>query len=177
MPLFHKIWVGAQVDAARVLEDQIASRRKQPARKDQFHNLLTASEIVWSVREYQAVLSRAAFEVEEDVCLDGVDAVQSQRGCRVADKVVMHSVYLHGGHRGGAPRGELVAYRPRAGKQVEHLQAFKLHKVAQHIENVLFGKICCGSRPEVARRDDAPASMFSAYYPHRKFLEKNVPTV
>ena len=149
-----------------MFEDQDAARTEQIAFQDQLHDLPAAFQVVGGVGEDHVELLGTAFQVEEYVGLDGIEVSDPQLCGRLADETVMHGVDLDRRDAPCAARCELVADRPRAGKEVEHVALFEIEQVAQHVEEVLLGEVGRGPRPQVFGRVDRPAPVFSADYSH-----------
>ena len=149
-----------------MFEDQDAARTEQSAFQDQLHDLLAALQVVGGVGEDHVELLGAAFQVEENVGLDRVEVFDPQQCGRPADEIVMHGVDLDRRDAPCAARGEFVADRPRAGKEVEHVALLEIEQVAQYVEEVLLGEVGRGPRTQVFGRVDRPAPVFSADYSH-----------
>ena len=149
-----------------MFEDENPLRAQQVALQHQFHHLFAALQVVGGVRKNHVELLGAALQGEERIGLHGIEVADAELCRRLPDKVVMHRVDLHRCDAPCSARGELVAYRPRPGKEVEHVALLEIHKVAQYVEQVFLGEIGRRACPQVARRVDGPPLVFSADYSH-----------
>ena len=116
--------------------------------------------------KFNEKLSREDAAAQLGIGLHGIEVADAELCRRLPDKVVMHRVDLHRCDAPCSARGELVAYRPRPGKEVEHVALLEIHQVAQYVEQVFLGEIGRRACPQVARRVDGPPLVFSADYSH-----------
>lgn len=117
-------------------------------------------------------LAAAKTKVAEHIALLRPHHLLVQALCRFVDKLHALEILLNSRHRSAAPRDKLQADVARAGKEVKHLQPLKVNHIIQHVEQALLGIV--GGRPhgQVARWLQSAALIFSAYYPHRCWLNK-----
>ena len=152
-----------------MFEDQQPAGTQQPASEDQIDDRLAARKVIRSVRKNDVELLGAAPQVEKNIRLDGIEVVDPELSGRAADEIVVHRVDLDRGDTPRSPRRKLVADRPRPGKEVEDVALLEIDQVAQHVEEILLGKIGRRPGPQVAGRIDRPSLVFSADYSHRLF--------
>ena len=149
-----------------VLKDQKSILPKQIPAQNKVYDLLAALQIVWRVGKYHIKLFAAALQIEENIGVGGVECGKAQLFGGFADEGVVYGVYLHARNAPRTARAELVTNGARTRKQIEHINILKVHKVAQHIKEVLLGEVRSGASPQVAWGNNGPTSVFSADNSH-----------
>ena len=150
----------------RVFENQHSPFAQQIAAEHQVDDPFAPLQVVGGVREDDVEALRATLQVEEDIGLDDIHVVDAELRGRLTDEVVVHRIDFDRRDAPCSARGKLVADGARAGEEVEYVALLEVDQIAQHVEEVLLGKI--GGRPctQVARRVDGTSLVFSADYSH-----------
>ena len=97
-----------------MLKNQKSLLLKQVFLKNEVDDLLAALKVVWGVRENKVELLDTALQIEEDISLNGIEILELKLLGRLADKVMVHAIYLHRGHATGLTWCKLIAYWTRA---------------------------------------------------------------
>lgn len=145
----------------RVLENEKTILLEQFASQDQLDDLLTALQIVGCVGENHIKLFATALQVEEYVCVCGVEVGESEFLGGLTDEGVVYGVDLHTCHALRASRAKLIADRSGARKEVQHIYLLEIHKITEYVEEVFLRKVRCGTCSQVAGRNDGPAAIFA----------------
>ena len=150
----------------RVLENEYAAIIQHIALQNHIHHLPAALQVVRGVREDHIITFRTIFQIQENICLHRMHGIEAVFTRRRTYEVVMYGVYLYRCDRGGAARGELVAYGAGARKEVEDIQSLEIKHIAQDVEQIFLGEICRRTGPQVFGRDDHTSAACAAYYSH-----------
>ena len=164
--LLGELWQVAEVVGAGVLHNDEGSGLHHLAVEDELGNLWQLRQVVGWVGEDEVKLARARANKLENVALHLDEILLLQLLLDFANEVVLCRGFLHACHAGATTRQELEADGSCSREEVEGGQAFEVHAVVEHIEQVLARHIGSGACCDVPGHVEASSAIFPADYSH-----------
>ena len=154
-----------------MLENENSLLAQNIARQNEADNLLGTLQIVGCIGKNDIETLWAVLQIEKSVCLDRVDVRCPEVASCTANEVVVDGVDFDRRNAARTARGELVANRACAGKEVENVRLLVIDNVAQYVEQIFLGKVRSRACAEVAGRIDGATAICAAYYSHTTCLK------
>ena len=131
-----------------MLYDKDAIGLEQIVLEDEVGDGIDVVKGIGRVGKDEVELLAATLDKPEHIAADEHVGIGAQLGHALADEVGMVAVGLDADHLRAASRQHLERYAARAGKEVERHGAVEVYISIEHIEDILLGKVCSGSRLE-----------------------------
>lgn len=156
----------AEVVGAGVLHNDEGAGLHHLAVEDEFGNLWQLRQVVGWVGKDEVKLARARANKLENVALHLDEILLFELLFDLADEVVLCRGFLHARHAGAATRQKLEADGSRSREKVEGGQAFEIHNIVEHVEQVLARHVGSGACGDVPGHVEASSAIFSANDSH-----------
>ena len=134
------------------------------------NNVRQSRELLQGIRwvgKDQVVLGVAGIEELKYIASYHAQVVNTELTAATDDPILLHVRDLNGGYRTSTTAHALDTDTSRACKQIEHVNALKVHAVIEQIEKALFGEVGCWPRGYIFRGRQSPPPICSANNPHR----------
>ena len=170
--MLNEVGVLGEVVVAPVLKHENATVFQQRMLEHEVGNLRQLLQRVWGIGKDEVELLVTALQETEHVATKGDTGGGAELLQTVADETVMVAVQLHTDDLIATARHELERDAARAAKEVERRGSIEIDIAAQHIEDVLLGKIGRRTRLERARYLEMPSLILSCDNSHYVSLFK-----
>ena len=170
--MLYEVGVLGEVVVAPVFKHENATVFQQRMLEHEVGNLRQLLQRVWGIGKDEVELLVTALQETEHVATKGDAGGGAELLQTVADETVMVAVQLHTDDLTATARHELERDAARAAKEVERRGSVEIDIAAQHIEDVLLGKIGRRTRLERARYLEMPSLILSCDNSHYVSLFK-----
>lgn len=164
--MLHKPGMNGKIIIFAMLEDKYTIGCQYVLSENHIGNLWQFLEGVGRVGKDEIKLLSARFDESEHITTDRGAYIGAQFLKALGNKGMVVAVGLYTDYTCTTSRHEFEGYAARAREEVEGIYTVKVDIAIEHIEDILLGKVCCGSGLESSWYIEVATLVLSCNYSH-----------
>lgn len=178
--MLYKAWMLGEIIVLAMLEDEYATLLEQTflriAAQHEVRNLRKVRQSIRRIGKDDVVLALAALQESEHITTDERAVILAELLQALPYEGRMVAVQLHTCHVSASATEHFERDTARSGEEIEGRRILKVNVTIEHIEDILFCKVCCRSCLECAWHIEMATFIYSSDYSHN-IISKSMPSI